>query len=77
MSLINSTINSSNAKWFWLRTAIRSPGVISILPRVLSISPERILRKVDLPAPFAPETPYSSADKVFLSLEPIISQHLA
>jgi len=36
---------------------MRSPGVISILPLFGSISPLKILRKVDLPAPFAPIIP--------------------
>ena len=40
MITVSNTGNSSKAKWFWLKTAIRSPGVISKLPRVLSISPE-------------------------------------
>ena len=54
---VSRMVYSSYWNWSCFRTDIRASGGKVIVPAVGSNSPERILRNVDLPAPFAPITP--------------------
>ena len=55
--MVSSTEYSSKAKWSCLSTDMRVLGSIATVPEEGSRSPDRMRRKVDFPAPFAPITP--------------------
>ena len=57
MMTVSSTTQSSYRLWFCFRTDMRFLGARTTDPLVGSSSPERILIKVDFPAPLAPMMP--------------------
>ena len=57
MMTVSMTGYSSYLKWSCSNTERRWPGVMKTSPLVVSRSPDRIFKKVDLPAPLAPITP--------------------
>ena len=57
MMTVSRTEKLSYMFWFCFKTDMRRLGSSTTLPEVGSSSPERILIKVDFPAPFAPIMP--------------------
>ena len=59
MITVSSTVYSSYLKWSCCRNDRRCPGVMTMSPLVGSNCPDKIFKKVDLPAPFSPRSTWT------------------